>query len=237
MPTQVQWHKYHGIPKFPIEIGLGSSFPTEEVFSFGESLRPPKQVMEKMIYRALGSQTSDKAYLPAVHVFANFSEKLGTYDSGSLMFAPFIVSPEAKHHQLELHRKDKTFVVCGRHGEQDAFGFSVSDRGDPNYLRLAFPNETDKFPDTFILIERREGEDEGGESKYDIIKFTSDFAKPDKFVVGKPVVVNWEVVDLASAPDCLKKAVEDRIKNAENEAKAAEQALSAFARRRGLTRQ
>lgn len=250
MTIQPRWHKFHGIPKFPIEVGLGSSFPRGAVFSFG-SLRPQEDAKKKIIYKAVGKQTSEKAYLPADHIFSNFSETLGTYDSGSLMFAPFVVSPEAKHHQLELHRKGGAFMVCGRHGEQDAFGFSVSDRGDPNYVRLAFPNETGAFPDLFILIEHRieheclcggECECEGkfiAVPEYDVIKFSSGFAKPDKFVVGKPVVVNWEIVSLDSAPDCLKKAVENRKEELAQEKETQEKTdefVSSFAQRRGLTR-
>ena len=247
MPIQVRWHKYHGLPKFPIEIGLGSSFPKGAKFSFREPLCPPDHARKKVIYRAVRSQVSDKAYLPADHVFANFSKETGRYDSGSVIFTPFVVSPEAKHHQLEFHRKGGAFMVCGRHGEPDAFGFSVSDRGDPNYVRLAFPNETGAFPDLFILIERRveqecrcDGEctcDElNSEPEYNVIEITSGFAKPYKFVVGEPIVVNWEIVDLTSAPDCLKKAVEDRKEELKNQEKT-DDFVSSFAQRRGLTRE
>ena len=210
------WKKYHDlyVPEFttdfPLVIGMSSSFPKGADFSFEKSLLPGHSV-DNMVHRAGGKIAADKVYLPAVKT------------SGHPMyfdFLPFVLAPEAKFHQIEFHRLDSNvFMICARHGEDQAFGFSYNDRENPHYLRLAFPNETGKFPDTFILVELKNAP---GEIKHLVLHFVSDFARPQKFEAGKPVPVFIWFEEVHDAPDCLKMAAGKRMKDLENIAKAEE---------------
>lgn len=209
---KLRWHKHHGLSGLPLGIGLQSVFDLDVKFEFYGPMFTGAGVEEvvEMIFRGHSDHRSDKVYLPA------------EVAAGEISFMPFVLSPKPTHHNIEFHRKNGVFAVAGRHGEENAFGLSWEGK---EYLRLAFPNETDKFPDTFILIELKNVRGE-----YLVVKVSSDFAKPREFVVGEPVVVKWEIVGLDDAPECLKKAVEDQRKNAEVEALALRQVRGAFAR-------
>ena len=227
---RLKWDKHHGVPGLRFGVGLQSVFDRGAKLYFDKSLIMPSANTEKMIFRGHSDHTTDKVYFPT-EAISNEERNAGLF-----LFVPFIVSPKPKYHKIEFQRRD-VWAVAGRHGEDEPFGLSWDQKPGKLFLPLAFPNETGKFPDTFILIEKK---NKGADPEYVVIKFSSDFAKPKEFVVGEPVVVSWEVVDLAFAPECLQKAVEDRKTELEEEVerlKKIDDFVNSFAKRMGLTRQ
>ena len=222
-PKELKWDKHHGVPGLRFGIGLQSVFERPFVggkrgdvrFEFDRSLIVPGADTAKMVFLGHSDHTTDKVYLPA---------KVDA-ESKTMSFMPFVLSPEPNFHKIELQRRDD-WAVVGRHGEDESFGLS---KDYQPLLRLAFPNETGRFPDTHILLEKK-----GAEGGFLTLMFFSSFS-PRKFIVGEPVVVSWAIVPISEAPECLQKALENRRDEIKINALADEQ-VSAFAKRRGLTR-
>ncbi len=222
-PKSLRFNKHHGVPGLSFGVGLQSVFDRGANFIFQVVLG----ATDKMIFRGHSDHTTDKVYLPA-EIISNEER-----NTGSFLFVPSIVSPQPKYHKIEFQRRD-VWAVAGRRGEDKPFGLSKD--GNP-FLSLAFPSIDfpnkdgfDSFPDTYILIENKKAE-----NGFLVIKLSSDFAKPQEFVVGEPVVVNWAIVPADEAPECLKKELEDKLDELKMNALADRQ-VSDFANRRGLTR-
>lgn len=224
-PKSLKWDKHHGVPRLSFGVGLQSVFDRGAKLYFDKSLIMPSANTEKMIFRGHSDHTTDKVYFPT-EAISNEERNAGLF-----LFVPFIVSPKPKYHKIEFQRRD-VWAVAGRHGEDEPFGLSWDQKPGKLFLPLAFPNETGKFPDTFILIEKK---NKGADPEYVVIKFSSDFAKPRELVVGEPVVVSWSVVPISEAPECLQKELEKRQDEMAIDALADRQ-VSDFAQRRGLTR-